>query len=325
MRRITSSVLFTLVVIWVLAIVPQSPILGPFLLLSEAVRSFPLVLLGSWIAVVAIAILTWRTDHARVALALGVLGICSAVYTARVWSFLPLFARTPSEIGATDTLIDIAVVNVEFGRARPQQLREKLPKKLPDLLVVSEVTAKWLAEAAFTSEYQFSVTAPGTSAEGIAVFSRYPFEGSTDISPGFFKTLSLSMRLAEDRPLRLIALHAPPPHADLSFEFRHAYFTLLDTHILSLPASEPLLLAGDFNTTPASDSYRTFVSQHKLRNSAEGRGFPNTWPVKFFPWVGAYIDQVVYRGTIDVVDLRALESFGSDHRPLFATFRISSR
>jgi endonuclease/exonuclease/phosphatase (EEP) superfamily protein YafD len=220
-------------------------------------------------------------------------------------------------------VIDIAVANVEFGRASPRKLRETLPARLPDILVIAEATSDWINQAAWASEYRFKIEAPGKSAEGMAVFSRYPLEGSTDITPDFFKTLSVSVRLAEDRTLRLIALHAPPPHVDLSFEFRHAYFTLLDRHISSLPGSEPLLLAGDFNTTPASDSYRTLVAQHELKNCAQGRGFPSTWPLKILPWVGAYIDQFLYRGAIDVVDLRVLDDFGSDHRPLFVTFAMN--
>jgi endonuclease/exonuclease/phosphatase (EEP) superfamily protein YafD len=187
------------------------------------------------------------------------------------------------------------------------------------------VTSDWINQAEFTSEYQFKVEAPGKSAEGTAVFSRFPLEGTKEISPGFFKTLGLTVRLTEHTILHLVALHAPPPQVDLSLEFRRAYFNLLDTYVSSLPTPDAVLLAGDFNTTPASDSYRTFVSRHSLRNVAEGRGLPNTWSLQFCPSVGAYIDQILHRGAVEVVDLRALDDFGSDHRPLLATLRISAR
>ncbi len=300
---------------------PQVEHLGPFLLLSEAVRSFPMLVAFSWIIGLAISLYLWRHNVTKACLLLTALGVTSALYANRVYPFFSSNKRI-NIASVDDSFVSIAVVNVEYGRADPQQMRKGFSGSLPDVLVVSELTSEWISQSEFLKEYAYKAEVPGLSAEGIAVYSRYPIESMRKLAAGFFNTLAMDVRLSDVSTVHLIALHAPPPHVDLLFKYRSAYFDFLSHYISDIPIETPLLLAGDFNMTPLSDSYQDFVVKNNLRNIAYGRGLPTTWPMPFLTFTGAYIDQVLYRGGVEGVDLKVLDNFGSDHRPLEARFRF---
>ena len=85
--------------------------------------------------------------------------------------------------------------------------------------------------------------------------------------------------------------------------------------------SRPVIVAGDFNTTPWSPHFRDLLAASGLRNAAQGQGWIATWPWAFWP-ARIPIDHVLARGPIAVEDLRRGPSIGSDHYPVIADLRL---
>ncbi|MCB0412362.1 MAG: endonuclease/exonuclease/phosphatase family protein [Bdellovibrionales bacterium] len=80
--------------------------------------------------------------------------------------------------------------------------------------------------------------------------------------------------------------------------------------------SSPLLVCGDFNATPWSVIFKTFLKNSGLSLSSST---PATWPT-YFSFAGIPIDHCLSRG-VRITNYRRGSDIGSDHWPLL--FEIS--
>ncbi|MGH6913903.1 MAG: endonuclease/exonuclease/phosphatase family protein [Geminicoccales bacterium] len=88
-------------------------------------------------------------------------------------------------------------------------------------------------------------------------------------------------------------------------------------------ADRPVIVAGDFNTTPWSPHFQDLVAAGGLRNAASGHGYVATWPTWFWPAL-IPIDHVLLKGPLAVTTVRRGPAVGSDHYPLIADLRLLS-
>ena len=88
----------------------------------------------------------------------------------------------------------------------------------------------------------------------------------------------------------------------------------------------PLILVGDFNSTPWSYALRGFVSAAgMMRHTYNLPTFPTLW-YYLRDWRAMFpilpIDHVMTRGAITIHDLRTGEPSGSDHLPIIVDFSV---
>ncbi len=90
----------------------------------------------------------------------------------------------------------------------------------------------------------------------------------------------------------------------------------------------PLVLAGDFNSTPWSYTLRRFVTEaHMVRHTFNLPTFPTLWYYlgDWRPtWPILPIDHVMTRGDIVVHGLETGDPSGSDHLPVIVTFSVNA-
>jgi hypothetical protein len=77
-------------------------------------------------------------------------------------------------------------------------------------------------------------------------------------------------------------------------------------------ASSPLVVAGDFNTTPYSPYFGDWLDESGLTDSRRGRTLSVSWPATF-PWIGIPIDHVAVNDGFSILSHRRLPNFESDH------------
>jgi endonuclease/exonuclease/phosphatase (EEP) superfamily protein YafD len=84
----------------------------------------------------------------------------------------------------------------------------------------------------------------------------------------------------------------------------------------------PLIVMGDFNTTPWSKAYWQFSRRlgRSFYNPAKGKGLKLSWI--FFGLFGAHIDHIIVNRLIRTKEIVLDESLGSDHRLVYADFQI---
>jgi len=85
------------------------------------------------------------------------------------------------------------------------------------------------------------------------------------------------------------------------------------------PIRGPLLLAGDFNTTPWS---WTMTRLTLATGMVRGRTFGATWPAQRPLFPQFLIDHVLARGGIGIVEVRNGRAIGSDHLPVIAEISL---
>ena len=84
----------------------------------------------------------------------------------------------------------------------------------------------------------------------------------------------------------------------------------------------PVIVAGDFNTTPWSPHFEDLLAAAGLRNAAAGKGYIPTWPTFFWP-VRIPIDHVLLKGPVAATAVRRGPAVGSDHYPIIADLRLA--
>ena len=78
--------------------------------------------------------------------------------------------------------------------------------------------------------------------------------------------------------------------------------------------AEPVIVAGDFNSTPVGRSFREFARASGFRTSAWP--VPATWPADAPRLLGVSIDHVWVSPGVSILSRRVGPSFNSDHRPV---------
>ncbi len=116
-------------------------------------------------------------------------------------------------------------------------------------------------------------------------------------------------------------------HLDFSSEAQEAGLMVILDRIGRVPATEPMVLAGDFNSRPGSAGYRLLTGPpHGFKNPFSPP-YPDTFHGFGHSRGQGHIDWMLYRGLLETVSCKVVtDTFGgrhpSDHYPVAAAFRF---
>lgn len=214
---------------------------------------------------------------------------------------------------------DMARVAGAIARENPDivALQEYFPEqreRLPQLLRAS---------------YPYSAYCVGGKRANIAIFSKLPFEQTHDgdcseSEPAAQRTAHILARFTLANGSRFAVLTT---HFDWPFpiERQRQQREIIVKAIAGVDV--PLLVVGDFNSTPWSHAQRDFAAAAGLQRQTHGI---LTWPVRF--WIKGWrdtlpilpLDQVMTKGAVTIHDLYTGAPTGSDHLPVVVTFSIGT-
>ncbi|HEU4617620.1 MAG TPA: endonuclease/exonuclease/phosphatase family protein [Gammaproteobacteria bacterium] len=262
------------------------------------------------VAAVAIAAWLWLRRLRRFALAAAAAALVNAVPLAHDTVFA---ASTAAPV----TALDVLSVNVRWTNDTYAALLGIVGNADPDAVVVVELTPAWgRGLAPLGDRYPYRLLAPRADPYGVGVWSKYPIRASE---------IALESASAIDAhidtpagPLRLIGVHLRAPTTSARAAERNRQYGDL-ARLVASSGDEPLLVAGDFNTTPYSPYFADWLASTGLRNV--GAGLDLTWPA-YLPIVGIPIDHCVVNPRIEAAELRRLPKFGSDHYPILCRLAL---
>jgi len=200
-----------------------------------------------------------------------------------------------------------------------------------DVVLVQEASDEWWAlleaEGVFT-RYPHRIEETHSYRQdymGIAILSRLPITDSliVPLSDPYIPIARIDVQVS-GLPLRLYSVHTLPPYFPSYLETHLAQFAQIERMAREDIASgdfHAVLLAGDFNATPTSRSYRVlreagFIAAHER----VGRGFAFTWPNGVFWLPPMRLDHLFMLerepNTTHVLLVREGVGGRSDHRPL---------
>lgn len=239
---------------------------------------------------------------------------------------------TPESASTSDRAIRLITANVDYENPDPTNAMRMLMDQDPDILALVETDMNWdnLIES-HRSTHPHIVKELREKGRGVALLSRFSIENA-----------EVKYLVDEDRPsiwvqfcipnhecVNLIITHPAPPGLPKreskgrhSSEKRDIELDLIAEHIAD-HSNELWILAGDFNDV--GWSWTTMQAKHTsgLLDPRIGRGMFNTFPASY-PFIRYPIDHVLVSEPFKLIQMRSLDTIGSDHLPLLADLELPS-
>lgn len=252
---------------------------------------------------------------ARSRVACVAIGICVLVNAYSIRHYLMPAARAA---GAQPALVEILTANVLGRNGKFAGLLETIERESPDLIVVQEYQPHVaVALAPLDSKYPYRLEIPRNDAFGIALFSKHAFDEAHEFRLQRASAIDARLSIA-GREFRLFGVHLSVPISQRTAAIRKAQ--LEELAAAASRVDEPLVIVGDFNLTPYSPYFTTFLERTDLRDASTGNGPIVTWPT-YLPVLGIPIDHCLISADWQVVDYRRQPAYGSDHFPVLVALR----
>jgi endonuclease/exonuclease/phosphatase (EEP) superfamily protein YafD len=250
-----------------------------------------------------------------------VLAVCAAWSASWVAPYVPVgpnAVAAPSLV-ARGSALKLMSANVWYHNHSTEPLLEIVRRESPDVLLLVEYTPEWAAGAdELRATYPHRLEAPGSSAWGIALFSRFPLDSVQPFALGSTAAIDTLVRTPAG-PLRLIGVHLRSPTSARRSAQRDRQLDMLVERLAG--AHEPIALMGDFNITPYSPVYGEFLARTGFTDTRRARTLSPSWPA-FLPILGIPIDHCIVSPNITIVSHHGLPRFGSDHYPILAELAL---
>ena len=267
--------------------------------------------------------------------AFGVAGLLLVAVVARRWRVAvvagALFSvcavlAVPSVIGhrVPPGRGDLVVMsaNLDFGGADAPSVVTAVREHRVDVLVLLEITpdaVERLTVAGLDSPLPESVGLSRQDAGGTIIRSRVPLkllDSGLGGSPLVFNQPVVSIH-RPDGDVVLRAVHSPPPTLLDAADWRSG-LVHLQAWRERQPAGQPLVMAGDFNSSQSHPGFRRVAETMTDAHRAAGEGWVRTWPEErrlIRPFI--QLDHVLSRG-LSVVDAGVVQLPGTDHAAVWA-------
>ncbi|HEX5419570.1 MAG TPA: endonuclease/exonuclease/phosphatase family protein [Gammaproteobacteria bacterium] len=264
----------------------------------------------SLVSVLLAAALLWRR-HRIFALALAGTAVANAAPLAAY-----LTTGTAAAAIAGTGGFDVLSANVLWRNHDYADLLDIIETRKPDAVVALEFTPAWRKGlAALDERYPYRLLAPHHDPYGIGLWSRYPLEAKLVPLQAAVGIDALVQTPAGE--IRLIGVHLRSPTTRTKAAERDRQFS--DLTDLARGSPVPLVVVGDFNTTPYSPYFSDWLESAGLRNVHTG--LDDTWPT-FLPILRIPIDHCVVSPKIGGAELHRLRAFGSDHFPILCRLNL---
>jgi endonuclease/exonuclease/phosphatase (EEP) superfamily protein YafD len=240
-------------------------------------------------------------------------GACVVLVAVGVVSAAPVLPYVPRglpQASAAGTPIKVLTVNVSFRQFSPRRLLEIVREAAPDVVVVQELTPHAESVLAnFDTAFPHYRKFPADGPSGIGVWSRYELESGGTFALGRVPAIEARVR-GPAGPFTVIGVHLSAPTSRRRAAARNQELIELATR--SANVVDPLVVTGDFNTTPYSPYFVELLETGKLTDARRGRTLSSSWPT-MLPWAGIPIDHVAVNTGFDILSHRRLPNFESDH------------
>jgi endonuclease/exonuclease/phosphatase (EEP) superfamily protein YafD len=270
-------------------------------------------------------------------------------------------SKTSTPMAEGGGTLHVLQANVFIHNFNPKAVLEHLSHTQADVVVLQEVDTQWrsrlLADALLRRRFPEWVY---HDASDVMILSRLPVLRSEVIEltlPGSQQPLdfwehpmfvTLQGRHATGKPLvwHILGIHPPVPFSMTYWQSQQAYIAWVKqlrssegalmgfqrmTRLHVVP-HEPLVVLGDFNTTPYSATFRRWQSetgllpamrfnemcQHKMMWCVQP-----SWPsMLVLPWLQIPIDHAFVSPQVRVLQRALQPTMGSDHLPVLNRFQV---
>ncbi len=243
---------------------------------------------------------------------------------------LPLYLSRPVPPLSGALPLRIATFNAFAGNKDREKAWKFIGEEAPDLVLILEMQKAWAGDLrAFAPQYQILAGEPRDGTLGLALLSKIPVKGvqllhvEKDLaafSLGSGLLLAVQARFEWDgRETAFLGIHPAPPVAQKHARARDVELVAVSRWVRSY-GERPLIVAGDFNSSPWGYHFRKLVAETGLVNSQHGFGLQLSWceGCGLLSFLKIPIDHVLHSRHWTTVERRLAPPLGSDHRMVLA-------
>ncbi len=254
-----------------------------------------------------------------------IMGLCTAINGSYVVPWY--FSVETTLYGAEKTdnrKIKLFHLNLLSSNEQYSKFLELIEKEQPDIIIVQEVSYAWNTQLEkLTSSYPNYKLIPRHDNFGIGILSKINLMtiqerdwGNAGL-PGLLASFEI-----DGSEIRLATLHPLPPVNRIYYEQRNKSLKSVLDELNGFTV--PTLLVGDLNISMWSPDYKILHRDNKLFSARKGFGINPTWPADLGS-LGIPIDHVLVSKQFVVDDFYTGPNIGSDHLPVIAMLRLSTR
>ncbi|MFD4439461.1 endonuclease/exonuclease/phosphatase family protein [Nocardia sp. NPDC058519] len=243
-------------------------------------------------------------------------GVAVVVAGAGIATQAPLYV---AQTGGDGHPIMAMQANLLFDGADPGALVDQVRARDIAILTVNELTrpaVESLSRAGLDQLLPHRYLAPGQTASGTGIWSRYPLSDTVEYDGYVLNQISATATIPDLGPVAVYAFHPVPPVYDIGVWADE--LSRLHEILRRSPTDRPAIVGGDFNATYDHARFRAMASG-RFADAAEqaGAGHLVTYPTdkRVPPFVGIdhFLVADAHATTVETVALP-----GADHRALVA-------
>ncbi|MCW8090296.1 endonuclease/exonuclease/phosphatase family protein [Alteromonas sp. ASW11-130] len=253
------------------------------------------------------------------------LGVALAWQIRWIFPYTFLASKEVSQVESRDNtnVLSILTSNVYMYNKNSEGLCELVKQYDPDMLVTLESNNWWgQALSSLHHKYPHRVACPLENLYGIHLFSKLAFSERKiryiveDDVPSIEVTVDIN-----GQAVKIYFLHPKPPSPteNESAEPRDHELSIVGREVKK--SDIPVVIAGDLNDVAWSPTTRKFRKLSGTLDPRIGRGFFNTFHAKY-PLIKWPLDHIFHSDDFDLVTIKRLPKYGSDHYPLYTKLRV---
>jgi len=297
---------------------------GLVVLLGALIVALGLIVVGRHLpGVVLLQSLRFHLVAAGVALALalmvfgarwrGALGLIPVLAAGLhgYWLVGDLYSSRTEPPGAPVAQFRFLSFNVLTGNARASELVDAVLADRPEVVLVMETPGIEEHLGRMADVYPYRLGCERTEVCDISLYSQLPIEdGGIQLFRPLNRERLVTARVRVDgQPVTIVGAHLTKPYDDVV-----VWQEITTLRRLLATIEGPVVLAGDFNSAIWTQTVGSLMEEAQL---VPGPSTPATWPVRLGP-LGVPIDNMFTRDNARILTLESGESYGSNHRPLWA-------
>ncbi len=280
------------------------------------------------VALVAVCLLAVAMRRRMLAAVVGLL--VAITLGPAAWSHVPA-----SGGGRAEGDLVVMSANVLYVNDDPGAFIREVRRVDPDVVLIQEYRGSWshAVRRELGGAYPHIVELPGGGAYGEAVLSKTPFVRAPAFGPEGWRWDSPSLVVSVEHggaEIEIVCVHlwAPLSRKAVAEQRRQAAMlgAWAEARLSGPDAPDGLILAGDFNAPFGSNHLRELrAAGLGEAHESVGVGRGATWKPRrgvFALAPGIRIDQVMYAGDVRPTAAGVGGATGSDHRPVWASFRV---
>ncbi len=221
--------------------------------------------------------------------------------------------------------LKLMTANVNADNQHYDKLIALVRAENPDLLFVQEMSYGW-AEAlrALDDAYPYRSVTPRHDYWGIALYSKYPLENIVADSPVEPEAPQIRAdAIIDGRRVHLMNVHLAPPRAEWMVDLRYKHYAWAEQYLSKMKDQGPLIIAGDFNSSPWSPLYADLVRTGGLTNARQGYGLLPSWYPLAGRWFLIPLDQICGAGGVSFSGIHLGSVIDSDHIPVITEITLA--